>query len=115
MWQAASVLSHREPDKLCAGQDSRKYRSKGSIQLWHWCYATALGSLSLLPMMSWGGVFFPTTEGMPCVQGMGRNHRDRSGRYTILCVTNVCLLPHRRPMVRHLGRLGAHINLSVGV
>ena len=70
-----------------------------------------LGALSLLSMMS-GGVFFPTSEGIPCVQGMERNHRDRGRRCTILCVTNVCLLSHRRPIVRYLVELGAYTNLN---
>ena len=70
-----------------------------------------LGSLSLLPMIS-GGVFFPTSKGMPCVQEMGRNHRDSNRRDTILRETYVCILPNRRPMVRYLVRLGAHTNLS---
>ena len=64
-----------------------------------------------MPMMGEGG-FFPTSEGIPCVQGMGRNHRDRDRRCAILCVTNVCFLPHRRLIVRYLVRLGAHTNLS---
>ena len=65
-----------------------------------------------MPTMSRGGVFFPVSEGIPCVQGMGRNHRDRDRRCTILCVTNVCLLPHRGPIVRCLVRLGTHTNLN---
>ena len=43
---------------------------------------------------------------------MGQNPRGRDRCCTILRVTNVCLLPHRNPMVRHLVRLGAHTNLS---
>ena len=70
-----------------------------------------LGALSLLSMMS-VGVFLPTFEGIPCVQGMGRNDRDRDRYGTILCVTNVCLLSHQRPIVRCLVKLGAHTNLS---
>ena len=56
MWQASSVRGHRESGRRWAGQGSRGYRSKGSIQLWYWCYATVLGALSLLPMMSGGGL-----------------------------------------------------------
>ena len=77
------------------------------MQLWHWCS----GGSEPLALDEWE-VFFPISEDIPCVQGMGRNHRDRERRCTILCVTNVYLLPHRKPMVRYLVRLGAHPNLS---
>lgn len=65
----------------------------------------SLGALSHLLMMS-GGNFFLQSKGMEW------NHRDRDRRCTTLCVTNVSLLSHQVPMVRHLVRLGAHTNLS---
>ena len=37
---------------------------------------------------------------------------DLSGGCMILCVTNVCLLFHRRPMIWYLVKLGAHLNQS---
>ena len=43
---------------------------------------------------------------------MVRNHRGRSSRDTILCVTNGCQLRGRSPKVRCLTRLGAHTNLD---
>ena len=60
----------------------------------------------------WGGLlpYFGRNSLRP--EGMGRNHLDRDRRCTILCMTNGCLLPHRRPMVRYLVRLGAYTNLS---
>ena len=62
-------------------------------------------------MMS-GGVFFPVEEGILCVQKKVRNHRGRSSRGTISCVTNGCQLRGRSPKVRCLTRLGAHTNLD---
>ena len=44
---------------------------------------------------------------------MVRNHRGRSSRGTISCVTNNCQLRGRSPKVRCLTRLGAHNNLDL--
>ena len=41
-----------------------------------------------------------------------RNHRGRSSRGTISCVTNGCQLRSRSPKVRCLSKLGAHTNLD---
>ena len=43
---------------------------------------------------------------------MVRNHRGRSGRGTISCVTNGWRLHGRSPKVRCLSKLGAHTNLD---
>ena len=59
-----------------------------------------------------GWVFFPSLEGIFCVQKMVRIYRRSSSRGTILCVTNGCQLRGRSPSVRWLSRLGAHANLD---
>ena len=51
-------------------------------------------------------------SGDNCVQKMVRNHRSRSSRGTISCVTNDWELRGRSPKVRCLTRLGAHTNLD---
>ena len=43
---------------------------------------------------------------------MVRNHRGRSSRGTISCVTNGCQLRGRSPKVRCLSNLGAHTNVE---
>ena len=49
---------------------------------------------------------------MFCVQKMVQNHRGRSSRGTISCVTNGCQLHGRSPKVRRLSKLRAHTNLD---
>ena len=42
LWKTASVQSHRDPGRLCAGQVSRKYRYKRSSQPLRWsCFGGA--------------------------------------------------------------------------
>ena len=43
---------------------------------------------------------------------MMRNHRGRSSRGTVSCVTNGCQLRGRSPKVRFLSKLEAHTNLE---
>ena len=61
---------------------------------------------------AWGGSSSLFKKAFFCVQKMVRNHRGRSSRGTISCVTNGCQLRGRSPKVRCLTRLGAHTNLD---
>ena len=111
LWQAASVQYHRDHGSRCADQMPRKYRYECSRQLLHLHYALVLGALSSWPVMSGEGL-------LPCLgrhflrPENGGNHRGRSSRGTISCVTNSCQLRRRSPKVRCLSKLGAHTNLD---
>ena len=93
--------------RLRAGQESRKYGYKGSIQQVHLCQTHMLESLSDLLMMNVGGLLFPQKKNIFCIQKMVRNNRCRSNRGTALRSTNdSCLLGNCR------SGLGAHTSLD---